>query len=53
MGKRTRYDFSGYEDDSLKKCMSCKYAYTRQNESDTLYCSRKKCCVKEEARKKV
>ena len=47
MGKRIGYDFSWNEDDSLKKCTTCKHAYTKQNESDVLYCARKKCCVKE------
>lgn len=52
MGKRTRFDFGGDEDDYAKKCMKCKHSYTRINESDTLYCSLKECRFKEKDEKK-
>lgn len=48
MPKRTKFDSGGNEDDYVKKCMECKYSYTRQNESDSLFCARKKGCIFEE-----
>lgn len=44
MKKQLRYDASGDEEDYVKKCMTCKRAYTRQNESDTLFCSSRNGC---------
>lgn len=35
------------KDDYVKKCMKCKHSYTKQNESDTLFCSLKKCRYEE------
>lgn len=35
MKKRLNYDASGDEEDYVKKCMTCKKSYTRQDESDT------------------
>lgn len=43
MSKRLHYE-SGYgEDDYVERCQRCKHSYTRQNESDTLFCSLKEC----------
>lgn len=43
MKKRPSYEASGNEEDYVKKCQKCKHSYTRQNESDTLFCSLKEC----------
>lgn len=44
MSRRTQFEAGGNEEDYVKKCMSCKHSYTKQNESDTLFCSCKKGC---------
>ena len=41
MQKRIFYEAGGNEDDYVKKCMKFKHSYTKQNESDTLFCSLK------------
>lgn len=43
MGKRTKYEAAGDEDDYVKKCIRCKHSYTRIDESDMLICSLKQC----------
>ena len=52
MAKRLGYDASGDEDNYVEKCMKCKHGYTRQKESDTLYCSLKECRYEERKKKK-
>lgn len=47
MQKRIFYEAGGNEDDYVKKCIKCKHSYTKQNESDTLFCSLKKCRYEE------
>lgn len=42
--KRLKYEAGGGEDDYVYKCMTCKHSYTRQDESDTLHCARRKGC---------
>lgn len=44
MSKRLQFEMGGNEDSYVKKCMSCKHSYTRQNESDTLFCGCRKGC---------
>ena len=44
MAKRLKYEIGVCEDDYVKKCMTCKHSYTRQNESDTLFCGCRKEC---------
>lgn len=43
MKKRLPYEAGYDEDDYVKRCKECKHSYTRQNESDTLFCSLKEC----------
>lgn len=50
MAKRKQFEAGGNEDAYVKKCMECKHSYTRQKESDMLYCSLSEC--KFEERKK-
>lgn len=47
MAKRLQYEAGVGEDDYVEKCMKCKHSYTRQNESDTLFCSLKECRYEE------
>lgn len=44
MSKRIHYEAGGNEDDYVKKCMTCQYSYTKQNECDTLFCSCRSGC---------
>ena len=48
MSKRTNFEASGNEDDYVAKCMKCKHSYTRQNESDILFCRLKECRYEEQ-----
>ena len=43
MPQRLKFEMGGNEDDYVKKCMQCKHSYTKQKESDTLFCSIKEC----------
>ena len=43
MTKRTKFEAGGDECDYVKKCMKCKHSYTRQEESDMLFCRLKEC----------
>lgn len=36
--RRIKYEGGIGEDDYVDKCMKCKHSYTRQNDSDTLFC---------------
>lgn len=47
MAKRTNFEAGGDECDYVAKCMKCKHSYTRQNESDTLFCRLKECRYEE------
>lgn len=47
MAKRTHFEASGDECDYVAKCMKCKHSYSRQKESDTLFCSLKECRYEE------
>ena len=47
MPKRIHYEAGGNEDDYVKQCLKCQHSYTRQNESDTLYCSLRECRFEE------
>ena len=44
MKKRIKFEASGDEQSYVKKCMNCIHQYTRQDESDTLFCSCKSEC---------
>lgn len=44
MKNRLRYDAAGDEEDYVKKCMTCKRSYTRQDEADTLFCFSRNGC---------
>ena len=43
MAKRTKFEASGDEYDYVAKCMKYKHSYTRQDESDVLFCRLKEC----------
>ena len=47
MAKRTKFEAGGDECDYVKKCMKCKHSYTRQDESDMLFCRLKECRYEE------
>ena len=47
MAKRTKFEAGGDECDYVKKCMKCKHSYTRQEESDMLFCRLKECKYEE------
>ena len=51
--KRSGYEAGGDEDDYVKKCMTCKHFYTKQNESDTLFCGCRKGCNYEKIKSEV
>lgn len=51
MGKRTNFEGGVGEDDYVAKCMKCTHSYTRQNESDVLFCSLRECKFKERKNK--
>ena len=53
MVKRIKYEGGYDEEDYVKKCKSCKHSYTRQNESDTLFCGCKKACKYEPIKSEV
>ena len=38
MAKLNRFEPGGDEDEYVRKCMTCIHSYTRQDESDVLYC---------------
>ena len=52
MAKRIKYEGGSDEEDYVKKCMSCKHSYTKQNESNTLFCGCKKECKYEPIEKR-
>lgn len=51
--KRIGYEFGGDEDNYTKKCAECKHSYTRQDESDTLFCGCRKGCNYEKIESEV
>ena len=53
MTKRTKFEAGGNECDYVKKCMKCKHSYTRQEESDMLFCRLKECRYEERKRNKI
>lgn len=43
MAKRINFEMGGDEEAYVKRCMKCRHSYTKQKESDTLFCSLKEC----------
>ena len=52
MAKRMNYEMGGNEDDYVRQCMKCQHSYTKQKESDTLFCSLKECRFEERKNRK-
>ena len=52
MAKRTQFEMGGNEYNYVVQCMKCRHSYTKQKESDTLFCSLRECRFEEKKKPK-